>query len=287
MPPIIAPPLTDTSPDGLRHAIDADSIGTRVLGGELPHESHLEPDAAWAVGEPMDPYASTVASASFAPDTADARIARIVAAYDARPTPFLWWRAPFHGPADLAERLERAHVYPVGSSPGMAMDLARLGPRPETAPGFEVRGVTDAAGLRDYIAVLAADPPPAGAPPMHTPEKTERRLRYVVPTLAEEPLPLRLVGYVGERPVATARLSLAGGAAGIYSVATLAEQRGHGYGAAITHDTLARGRELGYRVAVLQASEMGYAIYRKLGFEDVFQYTIHVHLPGGARFEPS
>ncbi|HEX8025808.1 MAG TPA: GNAT family N-acetyltransferase [Candidatus Limnocylindrales bacterium] len=283
--PIIAPPLTDTSPDGLRAAIEADSIGTRVLGGELPHEAHVERDAAWAVGEANDPWVNVVASARFDPSDADERIERIVAAYDALPSPFLWWRAPFHGPTDLAERLERAHVYPVGDSPAMAMDLALLGPRPDTAAGFAVRGVVDESGLLDYIAVLSSDPPPPGAPPMHTPEKTERRLRYVVPSLAREPLPLRLVGYADGRPVASARLSLAGGAAGIYSIQTVAGFRGRGYGAAITHDALARGRELGYRVATLQSSDMGYGIYRRLGFEDVFTYQLHVHLPGGARYE--
>jgi len=284
--PVIAPPLTDVSPTGIRAAIEADSIGTRVLGGELPpQDAHVEADAAWVRGEAMDPWGNTVASASFDAATADARIAEIVAAYDELPAPFLWWRAPDHGPADLAERLERAHVFPVGNSPAMAMDLAQLGPRPETAPGFDVRGVRDAPGLREYISVLAADPSPEGVPPMHSPEKTERRVSFVVPSLAQEPAPLRLVGYVEGRPVATARLSLAGGAAGIYSVATLLEHRGHGYGAAITHDALARGRDLGYRVAVLQASEMGYGIYRRLGFEDVFTYAIHVHLPGGARYE--
>lgn len=284
--PVIAPPLTDTSPDGLRAALDADSVGTRVLGGDLPHEPHVDPDAAWVVGAPMDPYVNTVAYANFAPESADARIAEIVGAYDTLPSAFLWWRAPHHGPSDLGARLERAHVYPIGDSPGMTLDLSLLGSRPETASGFEVRGVVDETGIRDYIAVLAADPPPDGAPPMHTPEKIERTIHYLGPRLAAEPAPLRSVGYVDGQPVATVRLSLAGGVAGIYSVATLADYRGRGFGAAITHDALTTGRDLGYRIATLQSSEMGYAIYRRLGFEEQFRYMLHVHLPGGARFPP-
>ncbi len=278
--PIIAPPLLDTSPDGFRQAIEADSIGARVLGGELPKQRHVEADVAWAVGDPMDAFMNTVASANFDPADADERIAHIVATYDALP----WWRAPFHGPADLADRLERAHVYLVGESPAMAMDLARLRSRPSAADGFTVRGIVDEAGIRDYIAVLGAEPDPPGAPPRYTPEKIDRQVAFALAGLPEEPLPLRLVGYVDEQPVATARLSLAGGAAGIYAVATLEGYRGRGFGAAITHDALARGRDLGYRIATLQSSEMGYAIYRRLGFEDVFTYAIHVHLPGGARY---
>ena len=282
--PVVAPPLLDTSPEGLRAAIEADSIGTRIRGSDLPGQQHLDADASWTVGAAMDPYANTVASARFDPATADRRIAEIVATYDALPSPFLWWRAPFHAPDDLGARLERAHVYPLGDSPAMAMDLRTLGDAPAVDGRFEVRGVTDADGLRAYIDVLSAEPPEAGAPPMYTPEKVRRVIDAVTPRLALEPAPLRVVGYLDGRPVATARLSLAGGAAGLYAVATLPEARGHGYGAAVSHACLATGRDLGYRIATLQSSDMGFRIYERLGFVVQFTYTLHVHLPGGGRF---
>jgi GNAT superfamily N-acetyltransferase len=281
----IAPPLLDTSPAGLRAAIEADSIGTRVLGTELPNEPHLDPDASWAVGPAMDPYANTVASARFDPETADRRIAEIIAAYDALPSPFLWWRAPFHTPGDLGARLERAHAYAIGDSPAMAMDLGTLGSPPEVTGRFEIRGVTDADGIRAYMSVIGAEPPPDGAPPIFPPEKASRMVDLVTPRLADEPAPLRVLGLLDGRPVATARLSLAGGAAGLYSVATVREARGHGYGGAVSHACLATGYDLGYRVATLQSSEMGFGIYRRLGFVEQFKYKLHVHLPGGARFD--
>jgi GNAT superfamily N-acetyltransferase len=282
--PAIAPPLLDTSTAGMLAAIEADSIGTRVLGTDLPSEPHLDPDAAWAVGPAMDPYANTVVSAHFDPESADRRIAEIVAAYDALPSPFLWWRTPLHTPADLGARLDRAHVYAIGESPAMAMDLSTLGPAPNVSGRFEIRGVTDADGIRAFMAVIDADPPPDGAPQLYPPEKARRMVEVVAPRLAAEPAPLRVLGLLDGRPVATARLSLAGGAAGLYSVATLAEARGHGYGAAVSHACLATAYDLGYRIATLQSSDMGYGVYRRLGFVEYFTYTIHVHLPGGARF---
>jgi len=283
--PVIAPPLEDTSADGLRAAIEADSIGTRVASGDLPNEPHLDADASWAVGGPMDPYANTVASARFDAETADRRIAEIVAAYDAVPTPFLWWRAPFHTPDDLEARLVRAGIYPVGESPAMALDLGTLGPTPATPAGLELRGVTDEEGLRAYIDVLAAEPPVAGAPPMFSPDKVARMVEHVVPRLAGEPAPLRMVGFLDGRPVATARLSLAGGAAGIYSVATLPAARGRGIGASVTFACLATGRDLGYRIATLQSTDMGFGIYGRFGFVEQFRYAIHVHVPDGVSFD--
>ncbi len=45
-PGSISPPRTDTSAAGLAQAIEADSIGTRILNPEVPLEPHLEDDAA-------------------------------------------------------------------------------------------------------------------------------------------------------------------------------------------------------------------------------------------------
>ena len=285
--PVLAEPLVDTSPAGLRAAIEADSIGTRVRGLDLPHVEHLDDDASWVVGLPGDPFSNAVASARFAAVDADARIARIVAAFDEQASPFIWWRAPFHRPADLAERLERAHVFPAGDTPAMAMDLARLGAAPATDGRLEIRGVVDEAGLRAFLGVLAADPSPEGVPPAFPPAKVEVMVEYVVRRLHLEPAPLRFVGYRDGRAVAVSRLSLAGGAAGLYAVATLADARGHGYGAAVSHAAIATGRDLGYRVATLQATDMGYRVYQRLGFVEQFQYTVHVHIPGGERFVPA
>jgi ribosomal protein S18 acetylase RimI-like enzyme len=273
---MVSPPLLDTSPDGLARAIDADSVATRVLGGELPLEAHLDPDAAWAVNPIPDPFRSVVASARFEERSAYRRIAEIAAAFAERATPFLWWRAPFHGPVDLGERLERAGIWQVGDAPAMTMDLADLPAALEPPAGLEILEVTDVAGLREYLAILGVEPPPEGAPPLFTPEIVAAIIAHSGPRLVLEPVPLRYVGRIEGRPVATSRLSLAGGAAGIYAVETLAEFRGRGIGRAMTLAPLLAARRLGYRIATLQSSDAGFGVYRSIGFEEQFRYAIHV-----------
>jgi len=272
----VAPPLTDTSPLGLAWAVDADSAATRVLNADLPLEIHLDPDASWAVNPIPDPFRSVIASARFDEGTADRRIAEIAAAFAARGTAFLWWRAPLHRPVDLGARLERAGIWEIGDSPGMAMDLADL-PAPEDPPhGLEIRGVTDLDGLRAYIEVLETEPPPPGAPPLFQPEIVAATMSHLGPRLAAEPVPMRYVGWLDGRPVATARLSLAGGAAGIYSVQTVAEARGRCIGRAMTLAPLFAARALGYRIGTLQASEAGLPVYLRIGFREMFRFAIHV-----------
>lgn len=82
-----------------------------------------------------------------------------------------------------------------------------------------------------------------------------------------------------ERIVATSMLFLDDGLAGIYSVATLEEERGRGIGRHVTAQTLREARATGYRVGVLQSSEVGHSIYLGLGFADVGEVPMFARIP--------
>lgn len=83
-------------------------------------------------------------------------------------------------------------------------------------------------------------------------------------------------GVVDGAVVATSMLVATGAIAGIYWVATRAEQRGRGYGEALTWAAVAGGREFGCRVAYLQASKAGFPVYARMGFAHAFDYE-HLH----------
>jgi ribosomal protein S18 acetylase RimI-like enzyme len=50
-------------------------------------------------------------------------------------------------------------------------------------------------------------------------------------------------------------------------VATLPEGRGRGIGSAVTRAALLDARRMEYSIGVLQSSEMGFDVYRRMGFE--------------------
>ena len=79
----------------------------------------------------------------------------------------------------------------------------------------------------------------------------------------------RYVGYLGGVPVAASGLVLHSGAAGIFAVTTLPAARRQCIGAAMTRIPLLDALAEGYKVGTLQASEIGYPVYKKLGFETV------------------
>lgn len=93
------------------------------------------------------------------------------------------------------------------------------------------------------------------------------------------------VGMVEGVAVATSMLVATGEVAGIYWVATVADQRGRGYGESLTWSAVAGGRERGCHIASLQASKSGRPLYERMGFEHVLDYE-SLHPPedrhGGA-----
>ena len=78
------------------------------------------------------------------------------------------------------------------------------------------------------------------------------------------------------RPVGTSQLFISAGVAGIYNVTCIPEARGQGIGAAITLAPLLKAREMEYRVGILQASELGYRVYRRLGFQDFGKLSVYL-----------
>ena len=85
-------------------------------------------------------------------------------------------------------------------------------------------------------------------------------------------LPVRhYLGYLDDKPVATSDLFLSAGVAGVQFVSTLREARGQGLGTALTLAPLLEAREMGCRIGVLQSSELGFPVYRRMGFEQVCQ----------------
>ncbi len=80
------------------------------------------------------------------------------------------------------------------------------------------------------------------------------------------------VGYADNQPACTSMLIKTGPVAGIYWVATLDRFRNHGFGKAITAESLVAGRNRGCTFANLQASVMGEPVYRRIGFDNPYNY---------------
>jgi len=85
------------------------------------------------------------------------------------------------------------------------------------------------------------------------------------------------VGFVDGRPVAIVAVVVAGGAIGIYSLATLPIHRRRGYGEALLRAAVEDTRATtGIEPLVLQSTEAGYELYRRMGFHDATRFSVYL-----------
>jgi len=148
---------------------------------------------------------------------------------------------------------------PDGEEPALVLPrLPEIIPVPP--PELAVRVVADAAGLRDFRSIAS------------TPER-------FLPSLeaATAPGVFVLTGHVDGAPVATSRVSVHGDVAEIMGVVTHLDWRRRGFGAAMTWAAVGHAAAMGARAFILTATELGYPVYRRMGFFPVC--TLHTFVP--------
>jgi hypothetical protein len=148
----------------------------------------------------------------------------------------------------------------------MAVDLAKLTEIPRPHNELKIVPVKDNETLKEWIRIASIG---FGV----SPEVEDIWYDFFKETVFDNPFRTYLAILNG-RPVGTSQLFTSAGVAGIYNVSCLPEARGQGVGTAVTLVPLIEARERGYHVGVLQASSMGYSVYRKLGFEDFGKLSV-------------
>jgi len=148
----------------------------------------------------------------------------------------------------------------------MAIDLAKLRDNTRTNDDLEIIPVEDNDVLKKWVHVATSG---FGM----SPEVEDIWYGFFAETVFDNPFRTYLAMLNG-KPVGTSQLFTSGGVAGVYNVSSIPEARGQGIGSAITLAPLFEARERGYHVGVLQASSMGYNVYRKLGFDDFGKLSV-------------
>jgi GNAT superfamily N-acetyltransferase len=184
--------------------------------------------------------------------------------------PAQWWVGPNAQPNDLGARLERHGFENAGMVPGMAVDLNTMRDVGRLANGATVERVTDPGLIQAWAETAWVA---TGFPADQAGLFSEIETQMGIDTSG---IRCRYAGYWKGKLVGTSVLVMNNGVAGIYAVSTLPEARGHGLGTALTIAPLRDALEAGYRVGTLQASEMGYPIYRRLGFQEVCQFALYL-----------
>lgn len=256
--------LNDFSDSAVTAAIEQNNIDLFLFAAESGGKTILrEEDYTGVIGKPWWP--NYLVEPRFHEATAEKRIRHIREVIEQRKLPPLLKFGPKAKPLNLRERLLRNGFLAMDHNPpGMAMGLdAMNGMRPFPLD-LRIERVGDDNGLREWLSFFTL---------------FEFAMFKV---LIQSPQVRLYVGRIDGEPVGTSMLFLSSGVAGIYQVEVSPEHRRKGIGTAMTLAPMKDARQMGYRIAVLQASKMGEPVYRKIGFESYFKYN-YCH-PEGSTF---
>lgn len=254
--------LNDFSEPALLNAIETNMQGTAIRWGQLIGATfHKDEECEWFDSDVPMQLGNGVFRTQVAAENQNEATEKLIQRFMDQHRPMTWLTCPSTQPADLRERLQ-ARGWFIDNAPGMALDLFTLDERAAQADGLDIELVSDDETLKQWLRTVVIG---SGMP--------EMALDFVLQIAAQHPFtPMPEVQfYLGScqgEPVSSSLLFLHGGVAGIYCVATLPETRGRGYGSAITVAPLLTARALGYRIGILQSSQMGLNVYRRLGFQE-------------------
>lgn len=150
----------------------------------------------------------------------------------------------------------------------MAINLSSLPKDQSMHPALRIVPVVDGYALRQWIHVASIG--------FRISEKYEKVWYDFFVDAIFNPQFRTYLALLNGKPVGTSQLFLSEGVAGIYNVTCIPEARGQGIGSAVTLAPLLEAREMGYRIAVLQASKRGYNVYRRLGFQDFGNLSLYL-----------
>ncbi len=151
------------------------------------------------------------------------------------------------------------------STPGMKLDLTNYRPATDSSM-HDIRVLTSAEDLQSYARLIADQWKP----------RDENVISYyhrISGMILENKLPIQFALYFKNgAPVAGVEMCITTDTMGIYGLATLESYRKQGIGTALTNYTLACAKTKNLGATVLQSSDSGYGIYKRLGFKVMTEY---------------
>jgi len=239
---------------------------------EFDPGAEIEIGAEWVFGAGRSPH-PVISNAAFRVDDdldPDRLIERADAFFAARDRGFALWARSTDADLDLIAAAERNGLREVHAMPEMVLP-GRVEERPPP-DGAELRRVGSAADAADYWRVATSAYATNGFPPEvfafyenHQGFEADNAAAFLA----------RLDGCAA----GIAMTLVSHGVAGIYWVGCTEEARKRGLGGAVTAAAVNAGFDLGAEVAALQASPMGEPIYRRMGFETIFDYRLFMRSP--------
>jgi GNAT superfamily N-acetyltransferase len=226
------------------------------LFAHLPGARFVEADVTWFVNAGAEP-GNHLLRTYIDGDSIDQRIDAIISQISQHTDHIDWLVFPGCRPTDLGKRLEARGMRGGPGGIWMLADLASLTSAPTVPDGFHIEQVCDTTKLEVWKQISSEGF--GGDAQIYYDA-------YARHGFGPGAISLHYIGYLGDVPVTSSTLLVAGGIASVYDVSTPPALRRQGFGGAITFAMLQEAQRRGYRYAWIWSSQLGQSVYRKLGF---------------------
>lgn len=262
--------LQDASELTLPWAIDANFTEFHRQFACLPGaEVHDDPNLMYfATPIPMGGF-NGVVRASLQPGDVERKVEEVAMLFGRQGKRWNWAIGPSSLPLDLGARLQSCGLRHGGSEIAMAADLNALNTERTWLDHFSIMRVRDGHALNLFMYAMVL----GFGPPQDFNEAWGQVFECL--GLAEEAPLQHYLGLLNGQPVASSSVFYGAGVAGLYFISTVPQARGRGIGSAMTLAPLLDARDRGYRVGILQATEMGSSLYRRLGFKAYGDFSFY------------
>lgn len=189
----------------------------------------------------------------------DQKIQETIQYFESKSLPFEWHVDPQSRPNYLADRLEKAGLERKESQ-GMATRIENL-VLPKEPKGFRYEKATSQENIEEFSKLLVEA--------YGMTEFGGSIFRDCIIKIGVSEDFQHYIGYLDDKPVGTSSIFYAVGVAGLFNVSTLPEARGKRVGSVMSSVPFVDAVDKGYKIGILHSTEMGYNVYKRLGFQEI------------------
>jgi len=240
------------------------------LWGELPSSDMEEKDGALFVSTGVAIPDQNYAIRTLTDGSAAYPAAEALSFFRKKGVPFTWWVPPGDDSIPESDLIAGAGLPRRCAPPAMFYSLADFAERRDPPSGITVKHVSDSLEASLW-ALCSLEGFGSGA------EHCEAFTRFTS-SMANSPEKeyFRLAAvFSGDTPAGTAMLSITGNTAGLYYFSVVRAFRGRGLGKILLETVLEEAKRAGCSEVTLQASPMGFPLYRKFGFRECGRFLVH------------
>jgi GNAT superfamily N-acetyltransferase len=223
------------------------------------------------------PFMNSVLLSQFNDSILKIEVKKTIEYYKEKQVPFLWWIGPSSDSKKLEVLLLDYGMKEINHRrTGMAFDLRKVDEKKWIdaieKSNLSIEPVRNLEELEDWSRIIEKCL-------NYPPSIIEVFRPSMMNTLGRNSELSAYLAYLDGTPVASSSRWYSAGVMGLFNVGTLPEYRGKRFATIMAQAILLEAKKRNYEISTLIATDQGYGVYQKLGYQDIWEWKQYVWAP--------